>query len=65
MSGSVRTKRVVVGDLEGPTPNLRGFYIQDPVGDGDPATSDGLFVFNGKGTQTSDQLISEGNIQVQ
>lgn len=26
-------------------PNLRGFYLQDPVGDGDPTTSEGLFVF--------------------
>jgi predicted extracellular nuclease len=24
-----------------------GFFIQDPVGDGDPATSDGLFLFTG------------------
>ncbi len=23
----------------------RGFYLQDPTGDGDPATSDGIFVF--------------------
>ena len=26
---------------------LRGFYLQDPDGDGDPATSDAIFVFNG------------------
>lgn len=43
----VTTQGVVVGDFEGPTPALRGFYLQDPVGDGDPATSEGLFVFNG------------------
>ena len=24
-----------------------GFYLQDPVGDGDPSTSDGIFVFTG------------------
>jgi predicted extracellular nuclease len=24
-----------------------GFFLQDPVGDGDPATSDGIFVFTG------------------
>jgi uncharacterized protein len=47
MPGSVSTKGVVVGDYEGPSPNLRGFYIQDPDGDGNPATSDGIFVFNG------------------
>ena len=44
--GPVTTEGVVIGDYEGPTPNLRGFYIQDPVGDGDPLTSDGIFVFN-------------------
>ncbi len=43
----VTTQGVVVGDYEGPSPALRGFFIQDPVGDGDPATSDGIFVFNG------------------
>ena len=44
--GSVITRGVVVGDYEGPSPALRGFYIQDATGDGNPATSDGLFVFN-------------------
>ena len=46
MSGSVTTAGVVVGDYEGPSPTLRGFYIQDDLGDGDSATSDGIFVFN-------------------
>jgi predicted extracellular nuclease len=46
-SGLVSTEGIVVGDHEGPSPALRGFYIQDPVGDGDPATSDAIFVFNG------------------
>ncbi len=43
----VTTRGVVVGDYEGPSPALRGFFIQDPKGDGDPATSDGIFVFEG------------------
>jgi uncharacterized protein len=47
ITGSVTTQGVVVGDYEGPSPALRGFYIQDPQGDGDPLTSDGIFVFNG------------------
>ncbi|MEO5610542.1 MAG: ExeM/NucH family extracellular endonuclease, partial [Ornithinibacter sp.] len=48
MSGqTVTTRGVVVGDYEGPQPALRGFYLQDPKGDGDLATSDGIFVFNG------------------
>jgi len=36
----------VVGDYEGAAPALRGFYLQDPAGDGNPSTSDGIFVFN-------------------
>ena len=44
---TVTTFGVVVGDFQGPAPALRGFYIQDPEGDDDPLTSDGLFVFNG------------------
>ena len=38
---------MVVGDNEGPSPALRGFYLQDLSGDDNPATSDGIFVFNG------------------
>ena len=39
---------VVVGDYEGADPALRGFYLQNtPANDDDnPATSDGLFIFN-------------------
>ena len=47
VTGPVTTEGVVVSDDEGPSPTLRGFYIQDPAGDGDAATSDGIFVFNG------------------
>lgn len=51
LTGVVTTTGVVVGDYEypgsGPTSAaLRGFYLQDPVGDGDSDTSDGIFVFN-------------------
>ena len=44
--GTVTTKGVVVGDFEG-TAAASGFYIQDLTGDGDPATSDGIFVYTG------------------
>lgn len=47
ITGAVRTQGVVVGDYEGPSPALRGFYLQDAGGDGDPTTSDALFVFEG------------------
>jgi predicted extracellular nuclease len=42
----VTTRGVVTGDFE-TFAALAGFYIQDPSGDGDTATSDGLFIFNG------------------
>lgn len=47
LTGTHTTQGVVVGDYEGASPNLRGFFIQDPVGDGLAPTSDGIFVFNG------------------
>ena len=47
ITGTITTQGVVVGDNEGATPALRGFFFQDLSGDDDPATSDGVFVFNG------------------
>jgi uncharacterized protein len=44
--GTVTTRGIVVGDFEG-SASLSGFYMQDIAGDGDPATSDGIFVFTG------------------
>jgi predicted extracellular nuclease len=46
-TGPVVTEGVVVGDYEGASPALRGFYLQDATGDGDASTSDGIFVFDG------------------
>jgi predicted extracellular nuclease len=43
---TVNTEGIVVGDFQGGT-NLSGFYVQDPTGDGNTATSDGIFVFDG------------------
>lgn len=44
----VTIEGVVVGDYEGPSPNLRGFFVQeeDADQDADPATSEGIFVFH-------------------
>ena len=39
----VATEGVVVGDFQEGGKN--GFYIQDPIGDGDQATSDGIFIY--------------------
>ncbi len=45
----VAVEGVVVGDFQdNPEPdsgNLNGFHIQDPTGDGDAATSDGVFIY--------------------
>jgi predicted extracellular nuclease len=57
LTGTVVTTRgVVVGDFEG-TAGQQGFYLQDIAGDGDPATSDGIFVFAG-----SSNLVSAGQV---
>lgn len=44
-SGSFTVEGIVVGDYQFER-ELNGFYIQDPAGDGDPLTSDGIFVFD-------------------
>ena len=56
ITGIVTTKGVVVGDFEG-TAAASGFYLQDLTGDGDPATSDGIFVYTG-----SSNLVSVGQV---
>ena len=40
----VSVEGVVVGDFQG-SDELDGFFLQDASGDGDPATSDGIFVY--------------------
>jgi predicted extracellular nuclease len=52
ITGPVTTQGVVVGDYEG-SAALSGFYLQDPAGDGDPSTSDGIFVYTGSGNLVS------------
>ena len=56
VTGNVSTKGVVVGDFEG-SAAASGFYIQDLTGDGDPVTSDGIFVYTG-----SSNLVSTGQV---
>lgn len=46
ITGNVTTEGIVIGDFEG-TAAASGFYIQDPAGDSDATTSDGIFVFTG------------------
>ena len=57
ITGTVTTQGVVVGDFETGI-GLQGFYLQDASGDGNPATSDGIFVFTGTGnTVSAGQLV--------
>jgi uncharacterized protein len=56
ITGNVTTMGVVVGDFEG-TASASGFYLQDLTGDGDPTTSDGIFVYTG-----SSNLVSVGQV---
>ena len=48
---TVTVKAVVVGDFQGPSPALRGFFLQEEDTDADtnPLTSEALFVFDGNG----------------
>ncbi len=59
ITGTVTTQGVVVGDFDGPlSGGLQGFYLQDPAGDGNAATSDGIFVFTGDNAPvTAGQLV--------
>lgn len=45
ITGTVTVRGVVVGDNEGSSPALQGFFLQDS-GDGDATTSDGIFVYD-------------------
>lgn len=54
ITGPVSTLGVVVGDYEGPNEvGIGGFYMQDATGDGNAATSDGIFVFTGTANTVS------------
>ena len=57
---TVSVQGTVVSDDEGPSPALRGFYVQG-TGDGDPATSDGVFVLDNLGGVSPD-LVSVGQV---
>jgi uncharacterized protein len=55
----VTVSGVVVGDL----PRLSGFALQDPDGDGDDATSDGVFVFSPVEVGLGDTVVVTGEAQ--
>ncbi|MCA0143405.1 ExeM/NucH family extracellular endonuclease [Blastococcus sp. LR1] len=56
---TVTVRGVVVGDVEG----LSGFYLQDADGDGDAATSDGVFVFSPVAVDLGDSVAVRGQVQ--
>lgn len=45
---TVATQGIVIGNFPGKQ-GLKGFFIQDPLGDGNPDTSDGIFIYAPKG----------------
>jgi uncharacterized protein len=55
----VTVRGVVVGDV----PGLSGFYLQDVDGDGDAATSDGVFVFSPAAVDLGDTVAVTGQAQ--
>ena len=62
---SVITRGIVVGDYEGASPGLRGFYLQDDTGDGLATTSDAIFVFdftNGNRVSVGDRVAVAGMV---
>lgn len=56
ITGTVTTRGVVSADFEG-AEAVGGFYLQDPTGDADPATSDGIFVYTGDA-----DLVAQGQV---
>jgi hypothetical protein len=44
----------VTGIVTLPAGGLSGFFMQDPVGDGDPTTSDGILIFTGSAANLPD-----------
>jgi predicted extracellular nuclease len=55
LTGTRTVEGVVVGDYEGASPALAGFYLQNTAAtaDGDPNTSDAIFVYNAGGNAVS------------
>lgn len=64
LAGStVTTRGVVTGDFQGNT-KLSGFFLQDATGDGNSATSDGVFVFVPNANPLSSIDLSVGDVVV-
>ena len=57
---TVTVEGTVVGDFQH-TDSYDGYYVQD-AGDGDPATSDGIFVFGGRDVAVGDRVRVTGPV---
>ena len=68
VGNNVAVEGVVVGDFQNNASldngDLNGFHVQDPAGDGDPATSDGIFVYapGGIDVATGDAVRVRGTV---
>ncbi|MCC6458346.1 MAG: ExeM/NucH family extracellular endonuclease [Caldilineaceae bacterium] len=60
----VAVEGVVIGDYQGNTPLLRGFYLQeeDADADADTTTSEGIFVFSNLAVNVGDVVYVEGTV---
>ncbi|MBA3470608.1 MAG: ExeM/NucH family extracellular endonuclease [Herpetosiphonaceae bacterium] len=52
----------VQGVVSAVFPSLSGFFMQDTTGDGNPATSDGLFIFNSTAVMTGNVVSVRGPV---
>lgn len=59
IEGAVTTEGVVTVDLQ--SDPLGGFFLEDPNGDGDPGTSDGIFVYQKDYWHDGDYDVSVGD----
>ncbi|MCP2341845.1 ExeM/NucH family extracellular endonuclease [Actinomadura rupiterrae] len=58
---TVRVEGVVTGDFRR-ADQLKGFFVQDPKPDADPATSEGLFVYSTKDVKPGDRVLVTGKV---
>lgn len=56
---TVRVEGVVTADFQR-SDQLKGFFVQDPTPDGDPRTSDGLFVYSADEVSVGDRVLVTG-----
>ncbi|MFC4911305.1 ExeM/NucH family extracellular endonuclease [Actinomadura gamaensis] len=58
---TVRVEGVVTGDFRR-ADQLKGFFVQDPRPDADPATAEGLFVYSTRDVKPGDRVLVTGKV---